>query len=348
METIIARQNNAAKPATGRVFVLGIARIIVELAIVQAVVNFLIRLTGIGLLNLLFYLYAAWLLIRFMTRTVAGQIYTLKEETLEMQRLLGDSTVLGVQIPLDAVLSIRPVVYGEKLALDYRRVTYVDSTCAPGIRMHAAFAVSLLWAWLARVIAGKKAHKSCGTLIAYMEEGKHCACVFRPDEAFLAALEAALPDVFGVDERLERGMKETYSAKSLRRTFGDLYPHVPSAVSEEELAFEREEFARRREAHLARQAEFLKIPLPRYKGRIVKIERFLPSCKRRLKRLIAAAADRITFFKPIGKKIDAFAEKVRQEEAMDRAMDQAMDQAMESAQEETQSDAPRRRRGRQE
>ena len=74
METIIARQNNAAKPATGRTFVLGIARIIVELAIVQAIVNLLIRVTSIGLLNLLFYLYAVVLLVRFMTRTVAGYI----------------------------------------------------------------------------------------------------------------------------------------------------------------------------------------------------------------------------------------------------------------------------------
>ena len=340
METIIARQNNAAKPATGRTFVLGIARIIVELAIVQAIVNLLIRVTTMGLLNLLFYLYAVVLLVRFMTRTVAGYIYTLKEDTLEMQRLLGDSTVLGVQIPLDAVISVRPVVYGEKLALDYRRVTYVDSTCAPGLRMHIAFAVSLIWAWLARVIAGKKAKKPCGTLVAYMEEGKRCACVFRPDAQFLAALEARLNDVFGADDRMQRGKKETYAAKSLRRAFGDLYPHVTDAVSDEELAFEREEFARRGEAHIARQAKFLRIPLPKYKAWLMKLKGFIPACKRRIRRIFALISDRIPFFRPIKERTDAFVSKVLEEEALD--------QMMESTQEEPQSDVPRRRRGRQE
>lgn len=293
MEQIIARQNSAAKPATGKTFLLGIARIILELAIVQAIVNFLIQTTGIGLLNLLFYLYAVVLLVRFMTRTVAGTIYTLKEEKLELQRLLGDSTVLGVSIPLDSVLSIRPLARGEHLGLDYRRVTYVDPACAPGLRMRAAFAMSLVWAGLARLIAGKATWKQIGYVIAYLEEGKRCACAFTPDAAFLDALEKTLPDLFGADERLERDMLETYAAKSLRRAFGELYPHVTDAVSQEELAFEREEFARRKEERIAKRAEKKKMPLDAYKVELARKERKIRVQKRKAMRMLREAAEKI-------------------------------------------------------
>ena len=111
--------------------------------------------------------------------------------------------------------------------------------------MHAAFFMSLIWAWLARVIAGKAARQENGYAVIYMENGKRSACAFRPDADFLAALERTLPQAFGRDER---EMLDTYAAKSLRRTFGDLYPHVPEPVTAEELAFEREEFARRKAA----------------------------------------------------------------------------------------------------
>lgn len=245
MEHIIARQNCAAKPATGKTFLVGIAAIILELAAAQVIVNLLITLTGVGLLNLLFYAFAVVLLIRFMTRTVAGNIYILKEDTLVLQRLMGDSTVLGVEIGHGDILAIRPIVRGEQLSLDYRQVTYVDTACAPGLRMHAAFFMSLIWAWLARVIAGKAARQENGYAVIYMENGKRSACAFRPDADFLAALERTLPQAFGRDER---EMLDTYAAKSLRRTFGDLYPHVPEPVTAEELAFEQEEFARRKAA----------------------------------------------------------------------------------------------------
>ncbi len=252
MEHIIARQNALAKPATGKTFLVGIAAIILELAVAQVIVNLLITLTGVGLLNLLFYAFAVVLLIRFMTRTVAGNIYILKEDTLVLQRLMGDSTVLGVEMKHSDILAIRPIVRGEQLSLDYRQVTYVDTACAPGLRMRAAFALSLIWAWLARVIAGRAARQENGYAVIYMENGKRSACAFRPDGDFLAALERTLPQVFGLDER---EMLDTYAAKSLRRAFGDLYPHVPDAVTPEELAFEREEFARRKAARAKKRRD---------------------------------------------------------------------------------------------
>lgn len=255
MEQIIARQNSAAKPATGKTFVIGIAKVIVELAIAQMIVNFLIRATGMGLLNLLFYLYAVVLLVRFMTRTVAGNIYTLKQDTLVLQRLLGDSTVLGVEIPRSAIVSIRPFACGQRLHTDYRQVTYVDTSCAPGLRMRMAFGASLLFAGLARVIAGKKAYHENGYVVVYTEEGKRRACAFRPDAQFVDVLAAELPEVFGADERLGRAPLETYGAMSLRRAFESLYPHVAGAVTEQEEAFAREEFARRKEARRARRVK---------------------------------------------------------------------------------------------
>ena len=248
MEHIIARQDSAAKPATGKTFLVGIAAIILELSLAQLVVNLLIRLTGLGLLNILFYALAVVLLVRFMTRTVAGNIYILRDDVLIMQRLMGDSTVLGVEIGHGDILAIRPLRRGEKLELDYRQVTYVDTTCAPGLRMRAAFLLSLVCAWLARLIAGRAAQQENGYVVAYMENGKRSAGAFRPDEAFLAALKDTLPEVF---DRDERGGIDTYAAKSLRRAFGDLYAHVPDVVTQEELAFERKEFARRREARAA-------------------------------------------------------------------------------------------------
>lgn len=255
MEQIIARQNNAAKPATGKTFLIGIAKVIVELAIAQVIANALIRATGMGLLNLLFYLYAVVLLVRFMTHTVAGNIYTLKQDTLVLQRLLGDSTVLGVEIPRSTIVSIRPVFCGQRLHTDYRQVTYVDTSCAPGLRMRAAFGASLIFAGLARWIAGKKAYQENGYVVVYMEAGKRCACAFKPDAQFVAALADAMPDVFGADERLDRAPLATYGAMSLRRAFAPLYPHVAGAVTEQEEAFAREELARRRDARKAKRGK---------------------------------------------------------------------------------------------
>ena len=57
MDEIILQQKNAAKAMTGRRFVLGVAGIVMNLALAQIVVNLLISVTGTGLLNLLFYAY---------------------------------------------------------------------------------------------------------------------------------------------------------------------------------------------------------------------------------------------------------------------------------------------------
>ena len=52
--------------------------------------------------------------------------------------------------------------------------------------------------------AGKDAERVIGYAIAFDEGGRTRCCVFRPDEAFCAALQEALPEAFGVDDRMER------------------------------------------------------------------------------------------------------------------------------------------------
>ena len=335
MEQIIARQNSAAKPATGKKFLLGIAGILIKLSIAQVVVNFLITASGVGLLNLLFYLYAVVLLIAFMTRTVAGNIYTLKQETLVLQRMMGDSNVLGVEIPLDKIVSIRPFTCGQRLHLDYRQVTYMDTTCAPGLRMQIAFGVCLIWAWLARVIAGKKAHRENGFVVVYTEDGKCCACAFRPDEAFLAALKEALPEVIGADERLAQEPLRGYWARSLRRAFPQQYPHVQDIVTAEEMAFEQEEFARREERKLEKAAKKKKISVDQHKQQLSEAEAKKAAAAEKWAKFFAAVAKKMTFLAPVKRFFAHLAAKFNEEEQSEDAQ---------ASTEET----PRRRRSRQE
>ena len=135
MEEIRAQQVNRARPMTGRDFVLGVASVVLRLALAQILCNLLIAATGAGLLNVLFYLYAVATLAMFMRRTVASSAYTLKQETLVLERKLGDSTTSVVEIPLDRILAVRPVCRGERLHVCYRQVTVIDNEAKPTARM---------------------------------------------------------------------------------------------------------------------------------------------------------------------------------------------------------------------
>ena len=84
MQDIILQQRNAAKPLSGKSFLLSIAGILVRLAIAQIAVTLLIAAKGMGLLNIAFYVYAILLLVGFMRATVAGYVYTLKEDELSL------------------------------------------------------------------------------------------------------------------------------------------------------------------------------------------------------------------------------------------------------------------------
>lgn len=246
IEAITAVQKRTAQPPTGKGFLLGVAGVIARLAIAQIAVNLLIVLTGIGLINVAFYVYAVVLMLRFMQRFVAGTVYTLKEETLVLQKMLGDSTTSVVEIPLGAIRAIRPVAAAERLHLYYRQVTAIDPQARSPFRARAAFAASLLSARLARLLAGAQAGAIIGHAIVFEESGVLRCCVFCPDEAFCDALNAALPQAFGLDDRAQRGEKTTLWARALQRAFPALYPYVRPLVDEDALRQAREATARRK------------------------------------------------------------------------------------------------------
>ena len=125
VEEIRALQVNRARPVTGKGFALGVASVVLRLALAQIVCNLLIAATGMGLLNVLFYLYAVMTLALFMRRTVASSAYTLKQETLVLERKLGDSTTSVVEIPLNHIIAVRPICAGERLHVCYRQVIFI-------------------------------------------------------------------------------------------------------------------------------------------------------------------------------------------------------------------------------
>lgn len=259
MQEIIFRQRNAAKPLTGRAFMLSIAAILLQLAVAQIVVNLLISLTGVGLINLAFYLFAVWLLIDFMRATVAGYVYTLGGDTLVLERKLGDSTITVVEVPLDQVVSLRKVHMAENLHISYRDVMHIDASSRPAFRVRAAFVASLFSSRLARGMAGRRAQDVIGHVIVYDEGSTRKACTFCPNGELLALLEEKLAGRFGFDERMTRAKAHTLYARALERAFPALYPFVDPLVKAEDVQWAREEIARqkaeRREKKNAPKAE---------------------------------------------------------------------------------------------
>lgn len=258
MQEIIFQQRNAAKPLTGKTFVLSIAKILIALTIAQTIVNALITLTGVGLLNVAFYLYAVWLLIDFMRQTVAGYVYTLKEGMLVLERKLGDSTITVVEIPLDKVASLREMRMGENLHISYRDVMHIDACSRPAARVRAAFMASLLSGHLARWIAGKHVMDVIGHVIVFDEGSTRRACTFCPNEALIEKLAEIIPERIGFDERMTHTKVHTLYARALERAFPTLYGYVEPLLSHEDVAWANEEIERqkaeRREKKKAAQA----------------------------------------------------------------------------------------------
>ncbi|MGN0772380.1 MAG: hypothetical protein ACI4MP_01135 [Candidatus Ventricola sp.] len=254
MQGIILQQRSAAKPLSGKSFLLRIAGILLRLAIAQIAVNLLIAATGAGLLNIAFYVYAILLLVSFMRSTVASYVYTLKEGELLLERRLGDSTITLVQIPLERVVSLREVRMAENLKTTYRQVTHIDPDTRPVLRVRAAFGVSLLSSRLARLLAGGRAQDVIGHVLVYDEGSLRCACTFRPDQEMLDALAQRLGERCGFDERMTRGRVHTLYARALERAFPALYPYVDPLVKPEDVAWAREEIAGQKAEKRAKRA----------------------------------------------------------------------------------------------
>ena len=246
MQEIIFQQRNAAKPLTGKAFVLSIAGILVRLSIAQMVINMIISMTGVGLLNVAFYLYAVWLLIAFMRETVAVYVYTLKEGVLVLERKLGDSTITVVEIPLGQVASLRPVRMAENLHISYRDVMHIDASSRPALRVRAAFTASLFSSRLARWMAGKNVQQEIGHVIVYDEGMLRKACTFCPGEELLRLLEERICERFGFDERMTHTKLHTLYARALERAFPALYGYVDPLVKAEDVQWAREEIKRQK------------------------------------------------------------------------------------------------------
>lgn len=253
MDGIIYRQQCAAKPLTGKEFFLAIAGILLRLAAAQVIINLLIKTTGLGLLNIAFYLYAVWLLFGFMRRTVARYVYTLKEGSIVLERRLGDSPITVVQIPLQNIAAMRPVRRGERLKTTYRQVTEIDPACRPALRVRAGFVLSLFSAHLARLCAGKGLEETIGYVLVFDEENQRRACVFAPDEKMLEELSTQLGDAFAFDERMTRARVATLYGRALERAFPSLYPYVDPLVSRESVEWANGELARQKAERQAKK-----------------------------------------------------------------------------------------------
>lgn len=254
MQEIIFQQRNAAKPLTGKAFMLSIAGILIRLAIAQLVINALISMTGMGLLNVAFYLYAVWLLIAFMRETVAGYVYTLKEGVLVLERRLGDSTITVVEIPLERVVSLRQVRMGENLHISYRDVMHIDASSRPPLRVRAAFIASLLSSHLARMLAGRQAQDVIGHVIVFDDGSLRRACTFCPNEALLEKLEGILGERLEFDERMTRTKVHTLYARALERAFPALYAYVEPLIRREDVEWAQEEVARQKAERKRKQS----------------------------------------------------------------------------------------------
>jgi len=255
MHEIILRQHDAARKLDGKGFILGVAGILIKLSIAQIVCNLLISLTGVGLLNLGFYLYAVWLLIAFMRSTVAGYVYTLKEDALVLERRLGDSTITVIEVPLESVAAMRAVRMGERLETAYRDVMVIDPAGRPVARVRAAFVLSLLSSRLARWVAGKGVEEEIGYVLVYDQNNVRHACVFCPNEEMCKALAQRLRERFGFDERMTHAKVRTLYSRALERAFPSLYPYVDPLVKYEDVAWAKAQVESRKAGKKAKKAE---------------------------------------------------------------------------------------------
>lgn len=255
MEEIIAIQRDSATRLTGKRFVLGVAEIVLRLALAQILCNLAITLTGEGILNVLFYLYAIATLLGYMRGTVANYCYTLKAGTLVLERLLGDSPITVVEIPLEHIITMRPVLAGEDLHLCYRQVTYIDPAAKPSSRIRWAFRLSVVSARLARSLAGAHTQAEIGSVVVYEELGRVRACVFRPNEQMHEAMCQVLGERYAMDDRMARPKLTKMRARALERAFPVLYPHVNPLVSQADQTWAEQEIRVQRERRAGKKAD---------------------------------------------------------------------------------------------
>ena len=136
---------------------------------------------------------------------------------------------------------------GERLETAYRDVMVIDPLAKPSARVRAAFVLSLISSHLARWAAGKNVESEIGCVVVYDQNHTRHACVFRPNEEMLKALEERLCERFGFDERMTHGKVSTLYGRALERAFPSLYPYVDPLVKPEDVARAKEQVEADRE-----------------------------------------------------------------------------------------------------
>ncbi len=235
MLEMIYRQQHAARPLSGRTLLVRGAGIALRLAAAQLILGALAA--DAAWPGAVLAIYAAGLFAALVHDATASCAATLWTDRLLLERRIGEWTTARLEIPLSQIVSLRPVYGAENLRLTYRRATHIDPASAPGLRVRAAFALSLLSGRLARLTAGRRARAKIGYVLVYEATGGRCACTFRPDETMLAHLQAILCERFGFDERMTREKKRTLYSRALQRAFPALYPYVEALISQEDIAW---------------------------------------------------------------------------------------------------------------
>ena len=190
-----------------------------------------------------------------MRQSVGSCVYTLKENRLILEKKMGDSTFSVVEIPLDTVVSLRPLLCGERLKTTYRQVTAIDPETKPSFRVNMAFRLSLISARLARRCAGKGIGKEIGYVLVFTEEEKLRACTFRPNEELREAIAQRIAAAYGFDERMTHARVDTLYARALQRAFPQLYPYVDPLLRREDVDQAKAEIAARSRAEKKNRAD---------------------------------------------------------------------------------------------
>ena len=251
------RQEIRPQRTTAKGFVLSCAGIMLRLAVCQLICVLLAKLLEAPALNALVLLYAAALLLSLLKKKTAGCVYELAEDKLILSRTMGDRRTRALEIPLEAILAVRTAAAGERLRVSYKRVTDARVR-GKSLRMRTAYAAALVSAGLARMIAGGREAQEDGVAVAFTEGSGVHAGVFAPDPGFSAALQEAVGERWGWDDRMARPHVQALWGRALERAFPGLYPNVVPLVTAEESAWAKEQHAAakaRRNAIIARWKE---------------------------------------------------------------------------------------------
>lgn len=230
---------------TGRSFLLRLARILVFASLAQIVVSLLIRLTDITSLQILLYLFVAYLLcLWFFDRVQIGEIILMEKEVRIVQVSVSGKKS-EISIPFEEISAVRDHVMGEDLSVTYHPVIILRRSLRPPLQIRLTWLISYVSTRLARRLAGTEFFKNNGILIVQRDKTQKKAYLFLSDEVFLSKLSEVLPEQFGKDDRLEDEPVVSMRSRMLQHAFPELYPHVLPLICEDEISYTGEKTSKK-------------------------------------------------------------------------------------------------------